>query len=69
MNRRALELSSGSTLAHQPTDWNASFVKAAIVHQGLYGARLSTHDAAMVRANAVKEAPLVPLLEIIRGRL
>ena len=69
MNRRALELSSGSTLAHQPTDWNASFAKAAIVHQGLYGARLSPDDAAIVRANAVKEAPLIPLLEIVRGRL
>lgn len=69
MNRRALELSSGSTLAHQPTDWNASFAKAAIVHQGLYGARLDSDSAAIVRANAIKEAPLVPLLEIVRGRL
>jgi len=69
VNRRALELSSGSTLAHQPTDWNASFAKAAIVHQGLYGARLDSDSAAIVRANAIKEAPLVPLLEIVRGRL
>lgn len=69
MNRRTLELSSGSTLAHQPTDWNASVAKAAIVHQGLYGAHLTPDDAAIVRAHAVKEAPLVPLLEIVRGRL
>lgn len=69
MNRRALELSSGSALAHQPTDWNASFAKAAIVHQGLYGARLSPRGAEIVRARAVEQAPLLPLLEIVRGRL
>lgn len=69
MNRRALEMSSGSALAHQPTDWNAAFAKAALVHQGLYGARLNPDAAIIVRAKAVKEAPLIPLLEIVRGRL
>lgn len=69
MNRRALEMSSGSTLAHEPSGWAGEFAKAALVHQGLYGAHLKPDAAAMVRANAVKEAPLIPLLEIVRGRL
>lgn len=69
MNRRALELSSGSTLVHNPTSWAGEFAKAALVHQGLYGARLSPRGAEIVRARAIEQAPLIPLLEIVRGRL
>lgn len=69
MNRRRMELSSGSTIAHMPTGWQAEMARTAMTHQGLYGAKLTDEQRAIVRENAKRVMPLIPLLEIVRGDL